>query len=530
MTWPKADLILRDGPILTLDPARPTAEAMAIGAGRILAVGRTDAITPLATPTTRTISLHGKLAIPGLVDSHCHPDAEASKAGRWTSLADFIGGLDALLDLIAAFNRTAPPDRWSSAALFDETRFGNIYSTRDILDRIAPGRPVFIMRRDTHVGMANTAAFTAAGVDASTEHVETVGGQFTGLIRGRTVQAFVRAANAGLTMLDYVAGFPAVFGQIARNGITGIHNALTAGHAIAAYQHLARRSALPIRVAIMADGRDAALVASLTGARIGFGFGDASLRMLGIEFGFDGSTGGRTAAYATPYTPTSDDPDPSNGFLNLTADALAHHARAVRDAGLQFCLTGNGDRGIALALDAIEATAGDIPARIEHSCCIPPALQDRFARSGAIVSSAAAFLPYLGDSYLRQRPETDHPWFWPHRSMMQRGALVCAHSDAPVCDRNPFVTIGAMVTRRTSSGAIIAPGEALTREDALLHRQPGPSRRPANPTRPPNPRLSRRRHHHRPRHPDLPRRRNRPSRSPNDHRRRPGHLRTQSLT
>ncbi|MBN8939141.1 MAG: amidohydrolase family protein [Rhizobiales bacterium] len=471
------DLVLQGGRIATFDDARPFAQAIAMDGGRILAVGTDADLAPYAARARQVVDLAGRFALPGLVDSHCHPDGEAAKLGRWQSLADLSGDLDTLLGEIRRFDRTAPRRRWFLGYRYDENALGGSHPARAMLDAAAPGRPVFLLRRDAHIGVASSAAFAAAAIDPVSGHdgsdqVDTdAAGQATGVVRGRTTQHFVRLANRDQGVDDFLAGFPAVMADIAANGMTGLHNALTAGDAITAYRQLHAEGALPLRVAIMADGRDEQLLDRLLASGERFGSGDEHLRLLGVEFGFDGSTGGRTAAYHQPYRPIAGETGEVSGFVNYTAADIADRARAVRAAGLQFCLTGNGDRGIDLALDAIAASdAAGVdgpPARIEHCCCMPPATQERFARSGAIVSSAAAFLHDLGDSYLRQRPASDIPWLWPHRAMMARGALVCAHSDAPVCGRNPFTTIAALVTRRTASGAIIAADQALGRIDAL---------------------------------------------------------------
>ncbi|CEJ11137.1 N-substituted formamide deformylase precursor [bacterium YEK0313] len=471
------DLVLTRGRIATLDATRPFAEALAIGGGRILAVGSDGEVAPYADRAARVVDLGGAFVMPGLVDSHCHPDGEAAKRSRWHDLSTLSGRLDDLFARIRAFDAAAPAGRWFLGYRYDEQAIGGRHPTRAELDAAAPDRPVFLLRRDAHVGIASSAAFALAGI--ATRHPAAApdqvavdgGGETTGRTGGRMTQHVVKVANSGQGIGDFLAGFPFVFGEIASFGITAVHNALTAADAIDAYRRLHQDGRLPIRVAIMADGRDERLLDRLLGSGQRFGSGDARLRLLGVEFGFDGSTGGRTAAYHQPYRPLAGEDGETSGFVNYAAEDIAERGRAVRAAGLQFCLTGNGDRGIDLALDAIAASApagaGGPPARIEHCCCMPPATQARFAASGTIVSSAAAFLHDLGDSYLSQRPESDHPWLWPHRSMMARGALVCAHTDAPVCGRSPFTTIAAMVTRRTRSGALIGPHEAIGRLEAL---------------------------------------------------------------
>ncbi|CFN56471.1 Amidohydrolase family [Bordetella pertussis] len=145
-------------------------------------------------------------------------------------------------------------------------------------------------------------------------------------------------------------------------------------------------------------------------AGLRFGAGDDRLYLLGVEYGSDGSTSGRTAAYYQPYVgEEGGDGRPANrGDVNFSAEDLAAKVGRVMAAGLQAAATGNGDRGIDFALDAFEqglrAHPGAVPPRIEHCCCAPPAIQQRMAALGVIDSSAAGFAYNLGDAYLRNRP------------------------------------------------------------------------------------------------------------------------------
>ena len=65
-------LVLYNGKIHTQDPDYPQATAVAIGDGRILAVGSDAEIEPLAGPNTQTIDLKGRLVLPGFTDCHIH--------------------------------------------------------------------------------------------------------------------------------------------------------------------------------------------------------------------------------------------------------------------------------------------------------------------------------------------------------------------------------------------------------------------------------------------------------------------------
>lgn len=476
-----ADLVLHGGSIATLDDKLEQAQALAIAAGRIIAVGSDAHCLALAGPGTRRIGLGGACVMPGINDSHCHPDGQAVKAGRWDDVSQ-VATQQALLARIADFHRRMPAGAWYLGFRFDDTHSGG-YPARQALEQAAPGRPVFLLRRDAQVGLASApalAALLASGL--ATQVPPHCLDAATGLARGRGVFAFTTHIAAADSLDDYLEGFPTLFAEMGRMGITSVHNALTSALAVQAYRALHGAGRLPVRVGMMLNGRDQRLVDETLAAGLRFGAGDDRLYLLGVEYGSDGSTSGRTAAYYQPYVgEEGGDGRPANrGDVNFSAEDLAAKVGRVMAAGLQAAATGNGDRGIDFALDAFEqglrAHPGAVPPRIEHCCCAPPAIQQRMAALGVIDSSAAGFAYNLGDAYLRNRPSAEMAWMWPHRDMLDRGVLVCAHSDAPVCERNPFLGMWSMVTRKTASGASLGAGQAITPLEAMRCYTANPAR------------------------------------------------------
>ncbi|ADP18351.1 amidohydrolase family protein 21 [Achromobacter xylosoxidans A8] len=476
-----ADMVLHGGRIATLDETLGVVSALAIRHGRVVGAGTDADCLALAGPATAKIDLDGAFAMPGINDSHCHPDGQAVKAGRWDDLSG-IGSPAALLWRIAAFHGSAPAGAWYLGFRLDENDIGG-YPSRAALDAAAPGRPVFLLRRDAQVGVANKAAFDGLAASGLARTVpEHCLNPAEGMARGRGVFAFTTHIAAGDRVDDYLEGYPAIFGEMARVGITSVHNALTSALAMQAYRQLHAAGKLPVRVGMMLNGRDEALVDDVIRSGLRFGFGDEYLHLLGVEYGSDGSTSGRTAAYYRPYAALAGKTDAPQEFgdVNFSAEELAFKVGRVMAAGLQAAATGNGDRGIDFALDAFEHALamhpGAVPPRIEHCCCAPPAIQARMARLGVIDSSAAGFAYNLGDAYLRNRPESDWPWLWPHRDMLDRGVLVCGHSDAPVCDRNPFLGMWSMVNRKTASGAGIGAAQAISVDEAMRCYTVNPAR------------------------------------------------------
>ncbi len=467
-----ADLILFNGKIATLDDAQKMVMALAIADGDIVAAGRNTDCLPLRGPETQCIDLAGAFVMPGINDSHCHPDAQAVKASRWHDVSALVS-IDELLDHLRAFDRHAPPGAWYLAFRFDNHSASG-YPARSQLEAAAPGRPVYVLRRDTHVGVASGMALAQLeGHALYSAALRPLIDAPSGQLRGRASFAMAALIARSDTLEDYLAGFPALLREMAAYGITSIHNALTSALGVQAYQALDADAALPVRVGMMLNARDPALVDATLASGMRWGAGSAQLYLLGVEYGSDGSTSGRTAAYYRPYLPLPGvaAAPADRGGVNFSASDLAQGVARIMAAGLQVAITGNGDRGVDFALDAIAQGLtrhpGAVRPRIEHCCCAPPAIQRRMASLGVIDASASGFLYSLGDMYLQNRPQEDIQWLWPHRHMLDHGVLVCGHSDAPVCERNPFLGIGSMVTRRTQSGALIAPEQAITVWEAL---------------------------------------------------------------
>jgi hypothetical protein len=84
-----------------------------------------------------------------------------------------------------------------------------------------------------------------------------------------------------------------------------------------------------------------------------------------------------------------------------------------------------------------------------------------------IDASASGFLHDLGDAYLKNRGKDEMRYMWPHRSLIDQGIPAPGHSDASICDPNPWLGIYSLATRRTSSGQVLYSREAITPLEAI---------------------------------------------------------------
>ncbi|MEI4263732.1 amidohydrolase [Roseovarius sp. D0-M9] len=473
------DTIVINGKIATMRAPGEFIEAMAISRGWIVATGSTADIRGLA-PNADVVDCMGRTVLPGFIDSHCHPDLHGARLGRWTDLSKGPDSLPELLDLIQTKTEGTPQDTWFVGFGYDDLRLGG-YPARDALDNAAGGRPVFLYRRDSHLGFANSAALAKVGFDSDSpdppfgridRHPET--GEPTGLLRETAAHAIVNLCQSAFTTEDFIAGLQHVFADFATYGITSVHNSLASTHGIEAYQRMRDDGVLKMRVGLLASGREDDLVEAIIRSGWRTGFGDEWVRLTGVEWCPDCSTSGRTAAYYDPYIGTKviGEPDDNRGMLLYEAGDFNQRVLQAHRAGLLVGADGVGDRGIDFVLDAYENALHHHPVedhrmRVEHCCNVTPSILKRLSRLKVICSSATGFAYDLGDAYIRNRGAEAMRFMWPHRSMIDEGIIAPGHSDSPVCHPNPMRGIHALVNRLTSTGADLCADEAITVFEAL---------------------------------------------------------------
>ena len=221
-------------------------------------------------------------------------------------------------------------------------------------------------------------------------------------------------------------------------------------------------------------GRIAGPVRAILAAGWRSGFGDEWIRLVGVEWCPDCSTSGRTAAYYTPYLGEKalGEPNDNRGMLLYEQEDFDARVLEAHRAGLTVCADGVGDRGIDFVLDAFEKALAACPRpdhrmRVEHCCYVTPPLQERLKKLGVIDSSATGFMYDLGDAYIANRGQEAMARMWPHRAMIDAGIPAPGHSDAMVCQANPFLALWSMVNRKSDTGGDLDASQAITPTEAL---------------------------------------------------------------
>jgi len=467
-----ADLVLINGNILTLDGENSIVEAVAILRDRIIQIGSTVDISPLVGETTELYDLEGNTVLPGMIDSHMHPGAYGAYKVRGVQCGPDLESIAELLGRLEEKEASTPKGRWIIGYTLDDVKLGR-YPTREELDQVTPKNPLYIGRRDGHIAVVNSLALEAAGIGPNTPDPpygkidKDADGKPTGVLREHA-KDLVYSKIIPNSVEDYYEGLKLVNEEFVSLGLTTIHASMTDSKEFKAMQSLKNEGRLKLRYCVHASGREDGMLEALIATGIQTPFGDDWLRITEIEWVFDTSTSGRTAAYYDPYV---DEPD-NYGILLYDQDDITDRVIRAHTAGLRVGLDGIGDRGIDRALDAIEAALKQEPRedhrhRIEHCCYVPPSIQKRLKKLGVIDASANGFLYDLGDAYKANRGDYQMRWMWPHRTLIDLGIPAPGHSDCPVCTPNPWVGIYGLVTRKTSSGDVLSENEGISPMEAL---------------------------------------------------------------
>src|SRR5690625_863191 len=291
----KADLVLKNGHILTVDADFRKAKAVAIKDGKFLAVGDNDEIAALTGDNTKVIDLNGKTVVPGLIDNHQHQYSGALNA-KLVSLLQAKSIADVQDALKKRANDTAKGE-WigASSAWHESTLEERRLPTRYEIDEVTPDNPVYIPRGG-HVMVANSAALKVAGIDAETPDPD--GGVIVRDDKGVPTGVLLESATALLKKHLPAPAQPEehpqllkdFMGQLNSYGVTGVVDPGLDDKQIAVYQKLHDNDEISVRTHMLyrVHGLDGAQEFVKTYKP----FSDGLLALDGIKYLLDGGVEG----------------------------------------------------------------------------------------------------------------------------------------------------------------------------------------------------------------------------------------------
>jgi predicted amidohydrolase YtcJ len=452
-----ADLVILNASIHTMDEAKRTASAVAILGNRIVAVGSTAEIKPLAGPRTRVIDAGKKVVLPGFNDSHVH----------WLMGGFSITNVDLrdakspgeVAKRLGDHAKKLPQGRWILGGDWDHEKWpGTPLPTKQMIDAVTPDNPVFVNRTDGHMALANSLALKLAGVTRDTKDVpgglivrDPQTGEPTGVLKDAALdlvdkvvpeRSFDEKLNAARAATTHAASV----------GVTSVQD-MSAGDDVGLYQYMLERGELKTRI----YGMFSIVRWEVLGKTGVHGaFGSDILRIGGLKGFADGSLGSSTALFFEPY---SDTPN-TRGLLfdqMLPEGIMLKRVEAADNAGLHVMIHAIGDEANMRILDIYQQVADkngprDRRFRIEHAQHLRPTDIPRFGKQKVI----ASMQPYHAADDgrwcdKRIGPERSKGTYAFH-SLLDTGAVLAFGSDWTVAPLNPMEGLKAAVTRQTLDG------------------------------------------------------------------------------
>jgi predicted amidohydrolase YtcJ len=479
-----ADTIYSGGPILTINDDQPTAEAVAVKDGRIIAVGALTDLMAHQGDATQVFDLDGRTMLPGFVDSHGH----VLMGGLQALSANMLPPPDGEGDSIASLQATLSEWVSDNAELVDRVQmiigfgYDNAqleelrHPTRKDLDAVSSDLPLVIVHQSGHIGVANSKALELAGITAESEAPP------GGVIR----RDETGEPNGVLEEYAFFAVLVPLIGELGEEGLLAFaeggsklwasygyttgQDGRSSAEVVEALKKVGAEGKLPIDVVAYPDVLQAQ---DYIAANVSRDYTDR-VRVGGCKLTIDGSPQGFTALRDRPYyDPVGDYPSGYAGFASITMEQVTGAVNWCYENGFQILTHANGEGASDILIAAIsdaQAQYGDPGNRpvLVHGQFLREDQVDSYQRLGVFPSLFPMHTFYWGDWHRDHtvgpvKAENISPTGW----VNQRGMMFGTHHDAPVALPNSMRILAATVTRRTRSGDILGPHQRIDVPTAL---------------------------------------------------------------
>jgi predicted amidohydrolase YtcJ len=487
-----ADLVLRNGKVVTMDSTNATGQAVAITGDRITAVGSDADIQQYVGADTKVIDLQGHLAIPGFNESH----------GHFTGLGEGLSELNLMgvptwqdiTAMVADAAKRAKPGQWIRGRGWHQEKWnkspGRVvegFQTNDLLNQAAPHNPVILGHASGHALIANDAALRLAGIGPNTPNppggriIKDARGKPTGILVDRaqglirrTLGEYLSSRTPEEAEADFRHQIHLAAQNALANGVTTFQDMGESFETIDAIKQMVDEGDMPLRLYILVSQGEvqADNVDSLLSRRmIDYGNGHLTVRAIG-EITADGALGSRSAWMLQPY-----DDDPTNTGLNVTQMSRIKDLAEIGIAhGFQISVHAIGDRANRETLDVFDSVfqehhvqSDTLRWRIEHAQHLNSSDIPRFGQMGVVASMQGIHecsdAPYVFPRLGMQRAE-EGAYVW--QKLWQTGAVVTNGTDVPVEAISPIASFHCTVTRNmVGTDSAFFADQKLTRQQAL---------------------------------------------------------------
>ena len=481
----KADMIIHNGTIYTMNDLMPTTESVAIRNGKIIALGKYRDLDDLITPKTKIINLNGAMMTPGLIEGHGHfyglglakMQLDLSTAESYAELVSMVAD---------AIDRSTPGEwilgrGWHQSKWSDKAdSFIKGFQTHDSLSKISPNNPVWLKHASGHAGFANQKAMDIAGVSSETEFgfggeiIKDLSGNPTGVFNERAQGLISKHVDTNLGKDSDLRAIELAVKTCLENGITSFHDAGTGNKTITTLRSAIDKKLLKVRVYAMLTSRDTSLLNQWYKKGPEIGSGNDFLTIRSIKLNADGALGSRGAWLIDEYT----DRPGHFGMATQSMDYVYKVAKNGIQNGFQVNSHAIGDRANREILDQYEKVFNEFPKlskdhrwRIEHAQHIDPKDIPRFGSLKVIASIQGIHMssdrPWAINR-LGQKRIVESAYVW--RDLINHGAILINGSDVPVEPIDPIASFYASTTRKTLKGLPSSgyePEQKMTRIEAM---------------------------------------------------------------
>lgn len=407
------------------------------------------------------------IAATGFVDCHGHVSGYGMRLSE-TSLK----GARSLYECIDRLRRSKLlRGSWLTAfgwnhENWDERRL----PTKDDLDFAFPDNPVYLTRQDGHSAIANSVALKIAGINHLTDNpvggeiIKDETGEPTGLLIDNAMH-LVEKHIPDYTLDQYTSFIELGLRELARFGITQVHDMDVETRFVPIFQELELDGRLPIRVKSFVRAQNNEWLRDSVLAYKGKYFS-----VQGLKYFIDGALGSYGAALMRAY----DDDATKTGFILLDEQTLVNRAKRGILSGFDIAFHAIGDRAVNCALNVAEKLRQDSllggrgRIRIEHAQIILPNDVQRFSELNVIASVQPYHYTSDTNGMAQRRIGSRLRYAYRWKSLLETGATLIAGSDFPIEQPSVVEGLRAFVTRRASlDGQVYSPEERLTLDEAL---------------------------------------------------------------
>jgi predicted amidohydrolase YtcJ len=480
-----ADTIYTGGEIVTINDKQPSAEALAVKGGKIVAVGSRAAVEKAHKgANTLVVDLAGKALLPGFIDAHSHYISSLTVANQVNLYAPPAGPGKDPASIVAALVKyrdanKIPKGQVIQAYGYDENVMPNgRLLNRDDLDKAFPDNPVLVGHVSMHGAVLNSAALKKWGISAATKTpaggiiVRKPGTQEPyGLIM-ETAYLPIFASLPQPTQAQEVEWSKA--GQLlyAQQGITTVHEGATHLGDLEVMKRAAAGGATLIDVVAYPFITDLEAILKKY-PKESWGKYENRIKIGGVKITIDGSPQGKTAFFTTPYLTGGPGGEKQwLGELSFPEAVITKAVQTVYAMDVPLNLHANGDAAIDAFLRVHEkVAAGDLGKDRQITM-----IHSQFVRKDQLAKYVAYKIRpsfytlhtyYFAEAHIANRGREQAMYISPMRDAINKGLVPTNHTDFVVAPLDQMFMMWSAVNRLSRAGEVIGVGQRLTPLEAL---------------------------------------------------------------